>query len=302
MRISTNYIQQQSVDAMLNQQSALAKTQNQVSTGLRFQSASEDPVAAVKVLDLERQINLTQQYIDNGSVAENKLSVTDGVLSSATDILQRIRELGIQALNDINDGDARTAISEEIIQLNEALVGLANTNDESGQSIFSGYQTDVDAFDATSPFAYNGDSGQRNIRIGDGFLVEVNETGNDVFITDTVAGPAQAIFQTIADFATALTSNTVGVAPNDGDFLTNMTSALDSTYSAQTRVGARLNAIDTQKTINEDIKFRDEATVAEFRDLDYAEAITRLNLQSTGLQAAQQAYVKVQGLSLFNYL
>ncbi|MCX4187361.1 flagellar hook-associated protein FlgL [Methylophaga sp. OBS4] len=300
MRISTNQIQQQSVNAMLRQQSELVKTQLQISTGERLQSPSDDPVAAVRILGLERDLNLTEQYMSNADVADNKLSVTDGVLTGAVNILQRIRELAVQGLNDTN-ADARAGIAAEINQLNEALVSLANTTDANGEFLFSGYQSNTQAFDPVS-FAYNGDSGQRNVRVGSGYLVEVSEPGDQVFVTTNLDGSTQAIFQTIQDFTTALNNNTIGTAPDNGDFLTNMDTALDSVFSARTKVGTRMNAIDQQRAINEASTASLETNLSQLKDLDYAEAVSRLSQQSTGLQAAQQAYVRVQGLSLFNFL
>jgi flagellar hook-associated protein 3 FlgL len=99
-----------------------------------------------------------------------------------------------------------------------------------------------------------------------------------------------------------LNANTIGTAPNNGEFLTNTSTAIDSITSARTRIGARLSAIDQQRTINDDSIASLQKSLSELRDLDYAEAISRLSIQSTGLEAAQQAYVRVQGLSLFNYL
>jgi flagellar hook-associated protein 3 FlgL len=301
MRISTNFIQQQSVDAMLRQQTELAKTQQQVSTGERIQTPSDDPVAAVRILGIERDLNLTQQYQGNADAAENKLSVTDGILTSAADIMQRIRELAVQGLNDSNDPNARQGIAEEIRQLNETLVSLANTTDANGEYLFSGYQSNTQAFDP-STYAYNGDSGQRNLRVGGGYLVEISEPGDQIFISTNLDSSTQAIFQTIEDFATALDNDSVNTAPNNGDFLTNMDTALDQVYNARTRLGTRMNAIDQQRAVNEASIASLENNLSQLKDLDYAEAITRLNQQSVGLQAAQQAYVKVQGLSLFNFI
>ena len=81
-----------------------------------------------------------------------------------------------------------------------------------------------------------------------------------------------------------------------------MSTAIDSLTTARTAVGARINSIDQQRSINEDSLASLETSLTKLKDLDYAEAISRLNSQTTGLQAAQQAYVKVQGLSLFNFL
>lgn len=301
MRISTSFIQQQSVDAMLRQQTELAKTQQQVSTGERIQSPSDDPVASVRILGIERDINLTEQYQNNADAAENKLNVNDGILKSAADILQRIRELAVQGLNDTNDGNARDAIAEEIRQLNETLVSLANSTDANGEYLFSGYQSNTQAFDPTT-YTYNGDSGQRNLRVGSGYLVEISEPGDQIFISTNLNGTTQAIFQTIDDFVSALENDAVNTAPNNGDFLSNMDTALNQVYESRTKVGTRLNAIDQQRAVNESSIASLQNNLSQLKDLDYAEAITRLNQQAVGLQAAQQAYVKVQGLSLFNFI
>jgi len=295
MRISTSYITQQSIAAILQQQAALAHTQQQVSTGKSLLRASDDPVAAVRILDLQREINLADQYLLNADKAENKLSVTDGVLSSATDLLQRIRELGVQALNDTNDAAARQGIAEEITQLNEALIGLANTQDSNGEYLFSGYQSDQQAFDATT-FTYGGDSGERNLRVSSGYLVSINEPGGTLF-----GDGAGSVFQLIQDFAADISVDPRGPTGN-ASFLTNIDTHMDNVYSARTRVGTRLNVIEQQRQINESGKFSQQTLLSQIEDLDYASAITQLNLQAVGLEAAQQSYVRIQGLSLFNFL
>lgn len=301
MRISTSYIQQQSVDTMLRQQKQLADTQLQVSTGQRVLSPSDDPVAAVKILGLERERNISEQYLANADVAESRISKAETTLSSATDIVQRIRELAIQGLNDSNDASARAGIAAEIRELNESLLSLANTTDSNGEYLFSGYQSFTQAFDPTT-YAYNGDSGQRNLRVGSDYTVEVTEPGDQLFVITNADATVQSVFQTIDDFANALSTNSVGTAPNNGEFLDNMSTALDTITSARTRMGSKINAIDQQRSINNDSLTSLDTSLTKLKDLDYAEAISRLNAQTTGLQAAQQAYVKVQGLSLFNFL
>ncbi|MDH5300718.1 MAG: flagellar hook-associated protein FlgL [Gammaproteobacteria bacterium] len=84
--------------------------------------------------------------------------------------------------------------------------------------------------------------------------------------------------------------------------VSDLDQALGNILDSRARVGARLNTTGKQMEINESFTLQMEKTLSEIKDLDYAEAVTDLNLQLAGLQAAQQAYVKVQGLSLFNYL
>ena len=300
MRMSTRYLHTQNIDSILKQQTDLGKTQLQISTGKRILTPSDDPVASVKILDFERQINVSQQYMDNADVATNKLQITDVALDSSMTVLQRVRELAVQGLSDTNNAGSRQAIAEEINQLNELMVGYANTSDSNGEYLFSGYQVDQQPYDGT--FNYLGDTGQRNIRVGSGYIVEVNEPGSEVFTSATVSGPTQAIFATIKSFADALTANTVGTAPNDGEFLTNIDTSMDAVLNARVRVGTRQNAIDQQKEVSGAVKLNMTTMLSQVQDLDYSEAISQLELQKTGLQAAQQSFIKVRGLSLFNYL
>jgi len=402
MRVSTSYIFDQNLTAMLNQQTELAKTQLQVSTGKRILNPSDDPAGSVQILNLQREFSVTEQYLTNADKAENKQTLEEGSLQSATDILQRVRELAVQGLNDTNTQTDRQAIAAEMNQLNEQLLAIANTRDSNGDYVFSGFKSNSQPYETLNG-DYQGDEGQRNMKVGAGVLIETNDAGNTVFESkhistemsktatgvgsdsnisliridgatelstpltftyDTSVNPAvynvsdgngntatipysstdnglnvdlstlnpalpkltieltgvspinadqftlqtttsnQSMFKTIDQFAKALEANQVSASngPNNGDFLTNISSSMNTVVDTQAKIGSRLNAIDIQREINDGISFNMEKTLSEVQDLDYAEAISRLTLQMTGLQAAQQSFAKVQGLSLFNYL
>ncbi|HAW19271.1 MAG TPA: flagellar hook-associated protein 3, partial [Flavobacteriales bacterium] len=84
--------------------------------------------------------------------------------------------------------------------------------------------------------------------------------------------------------------------------LSTLDQALEHLQSRRTIVGNRLQALDTRTNENADERLTLQTDISELEDIDFAEAVSRLNLQSTALQAAQQAYIKIQGLSLFNFL
>ena len=84
--------------------------------------------------------------------------------------------------------------------------------------------------------------------------------------------------------------------------LDNLDQSLDKVSQVRADLGVRLNQVENQLDINESFNLQLRETLSEIQDLDYAEAVTRFNLELTALQAAQQAYVKMQGLSLLNYL
>ncbi|MCE5231802.1 MAG: flagellar hook-associated protein FlgL [Mizugakiibacter sp.] len=116
------------------------------------------------------------------------------------------------------------------------------------------------------------------------------------------------VFATLRDLADALDTPVA----NDHDraalnervnrALENLDQASGRAVEVRARVGARMNALDQQKTVNAGVGVQVKATLSGIQDLDYASAVSKLNLQLLGLQASQQAFVKVQGLSLFDYL
>ncbi len=105
------------------------------------------------------------------------------------------------------------------------------------------------------------------------------------------------IFETLHNLATALETN----KPLDR-YIGDIQLALDTVVTARTSVGARLNSIEAQQEVNADLELSLKRHKSEEEDLDYAEAIARFERQMTALQAAQQSFVKIKGLSLFNYL
>ena len=70
----------------------------------------------------------------------------------------------------------------------------------------------------------------------------------------------------------------------------------------RTTLGNSLQALDIRADGNSEALLRLEKQVSELQDLDFAQAVSQLTIQSTALQAAQQSYIKIQGLSLFNFL
>jgi len=398
MRISTLSMQQQTVNAMLEQQSKLAQTQQQLATGQRILSPADDPTGAVRSLDLTQALSKLDRYGQNADLAENHLQLEESTLSSVSDVLQRVRELTLQANNDTQDSQSRASITKELSGLLDDSVGLANSRDPSGNYLFSGYQSNTAPFmrGADGTFSYQGDDGQRQLALSDSRKVAINDAGADIFarirngngIFTTSAGisntgnasidagsvtsgsnwqPGTYTLQfitvdtyevrdaggnllTSGDYQSGSNISFAGGqvslsgTPNSGDSFTIapssnqdmfttlkniqqalMASGTDSTSQAQmhsalarglseidlsldhvldarAQIGARLNTIDDQRDINQGASLALQQAKSGVEDLDYTTAISQMNMQMLGVQAAQQSFVKVQSLSLFNFL
>ena len=178
MRIGTLQLFRQGVSAILDQQSRLAVTQNQLAVGKRIVNPADDPTASAQLIGLSETAKTTQQFQRNILAVRSRLELQDGALGSVGDALQRVRELTVSALNDSKGAAERAAIAAEIRQLAGEVMGVANRKDGNGQYMFAGFQVLTAPFSQTAPgvFSYAGDQGQRQIQIGPARQVAVAQT------------------------------------------------------------------------------------------------------------------------------
>ena len=400
MRISTSAFHNTAIESMLNQQSVLSVTQNQLATGKRIQTPADDPIGAVHVVELNRAIAESDQYTRNAGVATDRLSNEEQSLTDVGALLRRVRELVLQANNGVSDSTSRSSIATELKGRAQELIDIANRRDSNGEYLFAGYAT------TTQPFArsgasvtYAGDQGSRQLQTGanqfvtdshSGFAAFMNvRQGNGTFVvaatpgntgsgsigtssvlnaanwaaaqpnTYTVTFTAPNTYQITDSAATIVgggaftAGNTIGISgaqlaidgtPATGDTFTiapsskeSMFATLDAIVNAvqsatdtpqsqaqmntqmsnaltqldqdETQllnlrgdIGARLSTLDDSKAARENDKIALQSALSDTQDLDYAEAIGRMNRQLLGLQAAQSSYSQVSRLSLFNYL
>ena len=84
--------------------------------------------------------------------------------------------------------------------------------------------------------------------------------------------------------------------------LYNLDQALGRVLEVRTDIGSRLNALENQESSNEELGIQLRATLSDIVEVDLVDAISRLNQQLTGLEAAQRSFAQLQNLSLFNFL
>lgn len=297
----------QNVNSMLSKQTEIANTQEQLALGVKLVRPSDDPPGAVRALILDESLKLKEQYQENIGMARGRLAQQDAVLGSVTDVLQKVHDLGIRSLNASLSASDQQAIGDEVRQLLGQITNLANTSTSTGEFLFAGLKSKTQPFTGsavTGGYVYNGDSGRRNTTIGAGFDINDNDPGDAVFVvaapaTDPSAPPAAAdnVMNLVFQFAQHLSAN----QPDSYD-VARIQQALDTVSAARASAGARLAALDQQEDLNDRLTTDEKSLLSQTRDLDYTDAITRLNQETTALEAAQQAYAKVQKLSLFNYL
>lgn len=184
MRISSQQIFSGGINRLQGINSNLVDTQQQISTGKRVNKPSDDPVAAARILKLDQQLRRVETYERNANLADNRLKQEESALSSSVDIIQRVRELTVQAGSSSLSNNDRQSISAELKERLGQLANIANTRDASGEYIFSGFQGKTPAFAQTTAgeWQYQGDEGQRVLEIDDGVTVPISDHGKGIFV------------------------------------------------------------------------------------------------------------------------
>ena len=306
MKVSTNLFFNRASTQLATVQSSLSKTQEQLSTGKQITKPSDEPDKASLVTRLESELARQESYQSTLSTVEIKLSTQETALRNVSDVMYRIKELTVQANSDTMGKLDRESIAVEIESLRDQVLSLANTQDTSGNYIFAGSRVTEPSFGLNSQglIDYQGDQRRMQVAVGDNRLMNVNRPGSDAFVRvvrDDGKGGKVGVgfFQALGDLAKAVrTSDRAAMQRGIGE----IDAMQQGVSEATAQVGADLNVVDAQKNVLDEVKLRLKTTLSAVQDLDYTEAITRMNRDQLALEAAQSSFAKISKLSLFNYL
>ena len=306
MQISTSLLFDRAGTQMSNLQNELTRSQAQIASQKQVLNPSDAPDQAAAISRLKSVIGRQDSFASNIATAQMRLNVEDSTLGNANNALVRIKELSIQAASDTLDPTARVAVANEMQAMRDQLLSLANSQDTGGNYIFSGSKTKTPAFQ-TAPdgsVSYQGDQAKTNIAVGERSTATMNRPGTSAFVrvVRTAADGSSAgvgFFQSLDDLIAATKgSNTSGIQRGMGE----VDKLNEGVLLAQADAGTNLNVLDQQSSILTDTKLTLKTALSSVEDLDYASAITKMNVQMTAMQAAQASFAKISQLSLFNYL
>lgn len=460
MRISTLQSFNTGVNGINRNYENINRTQEQVSTGKRILTPSDDPIASVRLLQVDQEIEKLGRFQDNIVAANNSLNEEETLMRSTVNIINRIQELATQSGDASLSRNDRISLADEMEQRLDELVGLANSQNANGEYWFAGGISDQPPFvrDSAGDIIYQGDSQERSVQVDSSVLIPIRDNGEKVFqsianasrvntgksdpnelaeissarlvdsdqyntfidgrigagasaddfrievvqpaasgypyavqvydslgaaigpevdlqLKDSITGQPisldvdgdgnidVAALNAMGDDGLAtLTADLSGVtgmefefyAPFDettgtidladtesfdvqreenrslmntivnlvnvlraegddplsnrvivdsvGETLNNLSNSLDNINDIQGQIGSRLNILESLDFLQKDLILGNQEVKADLEEVDYAEALSRLNLESVILQASQQSFVRVQGLSLFNQL
>lgn len=298
MRISTNQIQLSMLDNLQNGFGEYARLDRQISTNKRILQPSDDPVGSVQLLGLHKEQSAMAQYQKNIANAKSQLSQGELQLDTMTNMLMRLRELTQTAANGSLSEDDRKAVASEVAIIKEGLLDLANARNESGSSLFSGSKVDQTALvkTATGDYAYQGDNLVREVSIAKGVIVGLNQTADQLFLTP------DDFFKRLDSMVTAIDAAAPDAADQARAMLDRSATLQDNISQMVSSIGARINLLDQVDEGHAEKSIYSQEVSNQIESLDYADAVTKQAHVLMALQVQQQAFAKVNGLSLFNYM
>jgi flagellar hook-associated protein 3 FlgL len=306
MKISTSQIFDKAVSQMNTQQGKVAEMQAKLATGKQLVKPSDDSDKAGLIQRLNSALEQQQVYEKSLNTISSRLSAEETALMSTETLLQRVRELAVQASNDTLTARDRQIVAREISALRNEFLALANTQDTSGNYIFSGSMVQTPAFAENSQgdITYQGDDNLVALNVSEQRSLVMNRPGDEIFasvLRADPAGPDQRIgfFAVMDDFISGLEANDTSIIERG---LAEVSELSDALALSLADVGSRLEVVDSQRMVLTDTKTRYETLLSDAQDLDYATAVTKLSAEIMSLEAAQSSFIKISQLSLFNFL
>ena len=308
----------------------------QGATGTKLTKPSDDPSSIRPVLTTRTQLMHTDRYLETMGVTSDKMASTDGHLNHVENILQRVKELTINSINSALNQDNLDVLADEISNLKSELLDSANAMID-GKYIFSGYSEnkipfventayDPALYDAglssTWPYFYEGDPFPTELEITPGAKLEVNVTGNDLFMgisnsTMQIGGPSPPadyapdnanridMFSVLQRIEESLRAGNLSdpLGPGGGleSSLDDIDIAANQNRRLRSELGNRAARVDSAMAHQEDARVDLEQILSRYQDADAIETFNAIIQQETAFQAALSITSKVSNISILDY-
>ena len=269
------------------------RVQQQLSTGKRFEHASEDPLAASTSVSIRSLKSRFQQFDINLRAAQDYLSHTEQALGEMSDLTRSAYALAIQGASSAVDPQSIGALVNQVTAIQERLVQVANSQGSTGQYIFAGHKTGTKPFAVSgTTVSFNGDANAVTVEVRSNELMQTNLSGASTLVTD--------LYNELETLKTNLNSGNV-IQISDQS-VGNLQAMVKQVNVARGGIGAKMQSVEALKADN--ARRIDDFTkdVSELEDIDLAETFVRYQQAQSSYQAALQVTSKGMNMSLMDFM
>jgi len=284
--------------------------QNQIASERKILRLSDDPIGSIKAMQIETKLVSNEQYERNIADASAWINQTDSILMDINNVLLQAKDLATQAATDTYSDEQKSVIAEEIKQLQNHFLSLANTS-FAGRYLFGGFNTTSAPFTANGEvLSYNSISDLKNAvqadidaeasqtiqyRLSDSVIFDVSTTGIEI-----MGSGEDNIFNYFQGLINCL--NSPGSDDSATSYIAKFSSAQDRILKVLADVGGRQIRLDliTQRYESENLNLYE--TLDKTAGIDKAEVITYYEMARTAYNAALQVGAQIIQLSLADFL
>ena len=326
-RVSENQVVSRLLWSMQNNRNRSDILSDQIASGIAVRNPS-DSTHSGEISRYQQTLARMESFSNNIASTKSFLEFQDNTLNETSTILTRAREIAEQAANTSNSPTTRAHMAEEIWQIRDHLVSLANSTYQ-GKYVWGGADDDDAPFDpltytnpstgnASKRYAFDGEAGTnvfRNVQISDDISLTVNSDGRGLF-SDAIAG-LETLGRALQGYSTTTTGGlpdgggTAYVFPTDFDNQTiAIRAAMDSIDSARkddvgverVALGGKLRRLDTATSLMSVTKTSSQEALSTLQDTDATAAASMLAQAQSALQANMVVVGRVLSQTILDYL
>lgn len=309
MRVST----QQSYNSMTNSFTSLSSdlehVVEQMATGQRIILPSDDPIAAARITQLDRQQSAIAQYQTNIKSVSSGMSQQESALDGVNNNLLAIRDDLLQAANGTNTADSLSNLGQDIQSSTTSIVAALNYQDEDGHYVFGGTINDVppvayvdtDGDGNGDEYVYQGNMDHRTASVSNGVEMDTNIAAGEIF------GHELDVFNALDDLTTELQDPNLD--PNDPRMLVDIHSSIDvidrtseSLNSSIASLGERQKTLSMLSDAQTGVSTSNAELIGQLGDLDYGPASITFSGLKMAMESTMKTYSKVSQLNLFSVI
>lgn len=290
---------------------------------------SDNPVSNVEAMTLTSTNNDNTQFLKNADFALLNLNVTEKSLEELTDIMSKAKEIAIAQASDFFNADVRKNVSNEIRQLYNQTLAIANKK-VGLKHIFSGFNTLTVPFDGDGN--YRGDKGHISLEVARDFFVPTNLTGEEVFFSDEegeqiknpldnfdnfekkpvnklnrdLASETDEKFKTRDNLFSQLNALASALENNDSKMIQGLLEKFDNSITRlitlRTRVGSITNSVDSSRSVVEKETIDNTGRKSSLLDADVLDLFSDINKQQSILKTTYQSTQGLMNQTLMDFL
>lgn len=299
IRVTQGMMSMQTLSNLNRNNSTRSDLANQASTGLKINKPSDDPVGVTYALRYRAELASNEQFQTNADAAVSWLDFTDSTMQQATEVMQRLKELTVQASSSTVPQSGLDAIKLEVEQLKGQLGNIGNAQIR-GKYIFNGQNYDQPPYELSSTvtnFAQiDTDTEAVKYAIGDQSTFQVNTTGSEFFGAST---DTDNVYKVMDDLIAALGS---GDYAGIGAQSAKIESRSTKMQASLSEVGARTNRVELVQARLGDRNLNLTTLQSKIEDADIAEVMIKSTTAQTIYEAALKSSASILQPSLMDFM